>query len=49
MEVNLTEDQLNRLDFASKIDLGFPGEFFKEDGVKAVTFGGFYDQIEKRS
>jgi hypothetical protein len=29
--------------------LGFPGEFFKEEGVKMNSFGGFYDKVEKRS
>jgi hypothetical protein len=44
----LNEEYLSRLNQASNIDLGFPGEFFKEDGVKLVTYGGFYDQIIKR-
>jgi aryl-alcohol dehydrogenase-like predicted oxidoreductase len=45
----LSDAHLARLDAISKIDLGFPGEFFKEDAVKMVTFGGFYDRVEKRS
>lgn len=48
LNLTLSEEHLNRLHEASKIDLGFPGEFFKEDGVKQVTFGGFYDKIIKR-
>ncbi|MEO7310981.1 MAG: aldo/keto reductase [Chitinophagaceae bacterium] len=47
-EVQLTDDQVNRLDAISDIELGFPGEFYKEDGVKLGNFGGFYDKIEKR-
>jgi hypothetical protein len=49
MEIRLNETHLKRLDEISKIDLGFPGEFFKEEGVKSVTYGGFYDRIEKRN
>lgn len=45
----LTADHLKRLDEVSAIDLGFPGEFYKEDGVRLGNFGGFYDSIEKRN
>jgi aryl-alcohol dehydrogenase-like predicted oxidoreductase len=49
VDVTLSDEQLKRLDDASVIELGFPGEFFKEDAVKVNTFGGFYDRVEKRS
>ncbi len=49
MEIQLNDSQLKKLDTVSKIELGFPGEFFQEEGVKNVTYGGFYDKIEKRS
>lgn len=48
VNVTLTAEHLERLDKASAIDLGFPGEFFREDAVKMNTFGGFYDRVEKR-
>jgi aryl-alcohol dehydrogenase-like predicted oxidoreductase len=48
VDVTLSEDHLKRLDQASAIELGFPGEFFREDAVKVNTFGGFYDKVEKR-
>jgi aryl-alcohol dehydrogenase-like predicted oxidoreductase len=48
LNLTLGTEHLNRLSEASKIDLGFPGEFFKEDGVKNVTYGGFYERIIKR-
>ena len=48
LDVVLTNEHLKRLNEVSKIDLGFPGEFFLEEGVKTVTYGGFYDRIEKR-
>lgn len=48
LDVRLSEEQMKRLDNISKIDLGFPGEFFSEAGVKQNNFGGFYDKIIKR-
>ncbi len=48
IDLVLSDQDMQRLDEASKITLGFPGEFFKEDGVKLNNFGGFYDKIEKR-
>jgi aryl-alcohol dehydrogenase-like predicted oxidoreductase len=47
-DVTLSEDHIARLNEASAIQLGFPGDFFKEEGVKMNTFGGFYDRVEKR-
>ena len=48
LSVELSSEQLRRLDEASKIELGFPGDFLNEEGVRLVTYGGFYDKIEKR-
>ena len=48
VDITLSEDQLKRLSDASAIELGFPGDFFREDGVKLNSFGGFYDRVEKR-
>jgi aryl-alcohol dehydrogenase-like predicted oxidoreductase len=49
INVSLTKEHLQKLDEVSSIDLGFPGEFFKEDAVRMNSFGGFYDRVEKRS
>lgn len=49
VSVSLTKEYLQKLDEVSSIDLGFPGEFFKEEGVRTNSFGGFYDRVEKRS
>jgi aryl-alcohol dehydrogenase-like predicted oxidoreductase len=49
IDVTLTTEHLQKLDEVSSIDLGFPGEFFKEDAVRTNSFGGFYDRVEKRS
>jgi hypothetical protein len=48
IDVALGDEQMKRLDTVSAIELGFPGEFFREEGVKTNTFGGFYDKVEKR-
>jgi aryl-alcohol dehydrogenase-like predicted oxidoreductase len=44
----LPEEEIKRLDEASAIDLGFPGKFFREDGVRQNNYGGFYDRIARR-
>ena len=44
----LPDEEVRRLDEASVIDLGFPGKFFREDGVRQNNFGGFYDRIARR-
>ncbi|RYZ98473.1 MAG: aldo/keto reductase, partial [Sphingobacteriaceae bacterium] len=49
IDVLLSDEQLQRLDEASAIPLGFPGDFFKEEAVKTNLFGGFYDKVEKRN
>ncbi len=48
VDVALTQEHIAKLDEASKIELGFPGDFFNEDAVKLNSFGGFYDRVEKR-
>jgi aryl-alcohol dehydrogenase-like predicted oxidoreductase len=47
-ETKLTAEHIEQLNKVSAIELGFPGDFFKEEGVKTNTFGGFYDRVEKR-
>jgi aryl-alcohol dehydrogenase-like predicted oxidoreductase len=48
LDVCLSNEQMARLDAISEIDLGFPGNFYKEDGVRLANFGGFYDKVKKR-
>ena len=48
LDVTLSNEHINSLNQVSKIELGFPGDFFLEDGVKNVLYGGFFDRIEKR-
>jgi len=49
IELVIPDEDIQRLNDASEIDLGFPNKFFKEEGVRLNNFGGFYDRIEKRS
>jgi diketogulonate reductase-like aldo/keto reductase len=46
--ISLSDAHLQRLNDASAIELGFPGEFYQEEGVRLANYGGFYDRIEKR-
>lgn len=48
IDVQLSKEHIEKLNDVSKIDLGFPGDFFAEEGVRANSFGGFYDKVEKR-
>lgn len=47
IHVQLTPEHLQRLHTVSAIELGFPHDFFNEAGVRQVTYGGFYDSIER--
>lgn len=38
--INLNKEQLNRLDDVSKIELGFPHDFLKGEGVQDILFSG---------
>jgi aryl-alcohol dehydrogenase-like predicted oxidoreductase len=49
IDLVLTPDDMAALNTASAIDLGFPGKFFREDGVRQNNYGGFYDRIIPRS
>ena len=49
LSIALNQQQKERLDAASHIDLGFPGAFYKEEGVKLALFGGFEPMVEKRN
>lgn len=48
VDLVLPEEEVRRLDEASAIDLGFPGKFFREEGVRQNNYGGFYDRIVSR-
>jgi aryl-alcohol dehydrogenase-like predicted oxidoreductase len=49
IDLILPQDDVNRLNEVSAIDLGFPNKFFREEGVRLNNYGGFYDRIIRRS
>src|SRR6201992_3671691 len=49
IDLVLSADDLKRLDEASAIDLGFPGKFFREEGVRQNNYGGFYNRFYPRA
>jgi len=46
LKFTLNEEQLNKLNEATKIDLGFPHEFLNGDYIRTLIFGGTYDKID---
>ena len=46
LKYNLSDEQMNKLDVASKIDLGFPHSFLSSDTIRDIVFGGTYDKID---
>jgi aryl-alcohol dehydrogenase-like predicted oxidoreductase len=46
LDVNLDGDRLRRLDEVSRIELGFPQEFFNKDMVRNFAHGGTRDLID---
>ena len=47
LEVMLSADQLARLERVSKIEMGFPHNFFNKELVQAFAFGGMKDLIDR--
>jgi len=43
--LTLSADQLQKLDDASRIELGFPHEFYAKEGVRMSVYGGLRDRI----
>lgn len=42
----LDQQHLQELNQISEIDLGFPGAFFREDGVRQSMYGGYFNKIK---
>ena len=47
LEVTLSSEQLEQLDEASRIELGFPHDFLSQDNMRDLTFGGTFDRIDR--
>ena len=46
LKFSLNEERINRLNEASKIDLGFPHTFLSSDNIRDIVFGGTYNKID---
>lgn len=46
VDFSIPAEQLALLNRVSAIELGFPHDFLRSDGVRDVLFGGTYDQID---
>ncbi len=45
LELKLTPEQVSTLDKASAIEMGFPHDFYENEMVKTVAYGGLRDKI----
>lgn len=45
LDLTLSADQLKTLDEASRIELGFPHDFYAKEMVRTFVYGGMRDQI----
>jgi aryl-alcohol dehydrogenase-like predicted oxidoreductase len=45
VDVQLGPDHLKQLDESSRVELGFPHDFFKRERVKAIVYGGMRDKL----
>lgn len=46
LEFSITDDQMQRLNAASAIELGFPHDFLASDGIRDTVYGGMYGLID---
>jgi aryl-alcohol dehydrogenase-like predicted oxidoreductase len=46
LDLKLDEAQIGRLDAASRVELGFPHDFYARDMVKTLVYGGLRDRID---
>src|SRR4051812_17844889 len=45
LEFQLSDDQMQRLNEVSKVDLGFPHDFLAASFIKDIIYGGTYSSI----
>ena len=46
IELKLDQSHLGRLDEVSRIELGFPHDFYNKEMVRTIVYGGLRDQID---
>jgi aryl-alcohol dehydrogenase-like predicted oxidoreductase len=49
VNVSISSEQMEKLNVASAIELGFPHDFLNRPSVKDVSFGGTYDKVKLRN
>jgi aryl-alcohol dehydrogenase-like predicted oxidoreductase len=45
LDLQLSTEQVKGLDGASRIELGFPGDIFERESVRATRYGGTWDRL----
>jgi aryl-alcohol dehydrogenase-like predicted oxidoreductase len=45
LDLQLSAEQVKCLDGASRIELGFPGDIFQKESVRATRYGGTWDRL----
>jgi len=45
LSLTLSSEQVEQLDEASRVDLGFPLDFYRRDLVRTFAYGGMRDRI----
>jgi hypothetical protein len=45
LELELTPGELTTLNAASAIEMGFPYDFYENEMVRTIAYGGFRDKI----
>ena len=46
LDFTLATEQLERLNQVSRIEMGFPHDFFESEGPRNLTYGGMFDRID---
>jgi len=46
LELELSRQQVSALDEASAIEMGFPHDFYENELVKTIAYGGLRDKIQ---
>ncbi|MHC5540228.1 aldo/keto reductase, partial [Singulisphaera rosea] len=46
LDLKLETSQVERLDSASRIELGFPHDFYAKEFPKAIIYGGLRDKLD---
>lgn len=46
LDYALSDDQIQKLNDVSAIEMGFPHDFLTRDNIRDIVFGGTYDQID---